>query len=110
MTKSLNELLNNSRTAVSYMMKEITHICRDMKKREPGSKGEREAAEYMAGLLKNECGCSNVRTETFRTHPDAFYGYFYFSASCGLLSVAGFFIQPYISLIFGIIGLLLFLF
>ena len=48
---NLDLLLANSGQDVSYMVREITHICRDMKKRGPGSEGEREAAEYMAQVL-----------------------------------------------------------
>ena len=53
----LSTLYGTSAQAVSYMVKEITHICRDLKKRAPGSEGEREAGEYMADILENECGC-----------------------------------------------------
>lgn len=70
-----SKLLMNSKNAVSFMTGEITHICRDMKKRAPGSKGEHEAAEYMADVLKSDCGCKNVQIETFTEHPSAFYGY-----------------------------------
>ena len=30
------------------MIDEITHICKDMDTRSPGTKGEKEACEYMA--------------------------------------------------------------
>ena len=46
-----------------------------MKKRAPGSEGEFEAAQYMAGILKSEGGCEDVRVESFDEHPGAFYGY-----------------------------------
>ena len=60
-----SSLLSGSKQAVDYMVREITHICRNMKKRAPGSEGEREAAEYMADILKKECGCSDIRIESF---------------------------------------------
>ena len=100
----------NSRRAVAYMIGEITHVCRDMKKRAPGSEGEREAAEYMAGILKNDCGWEDVRIEAFREHPGAFYGYFWFSASFDVLSALLYFVSPWLSVIAGIIALLLFVF
>lgn len=71
---NLDLLLANSGQAVAYMIDEITHICRDMKKRGPGSEGERKAAEYMAQVLKSECGCEEVRVERFTEHPGSFYG------------------------------------
>ena len=97
----LNELFENSKKAVSYMISEITHICRDMEKRAPGSKGEREAASYMADVLKRDCGCGNVKVESFRLHPASFYGYFYFSMILTCLCAAFFFIKPWLSLLFG---------
>jgi len=107
---NLDLLLANSGQAVSYMVCEITHICRDMKKRGPGSEGEREAAEYMAQVLQSECGCEEVRVERFTEHPGAFYGYFWFSAMFDVLSAIGFFIHPLIGVISGCIALLLFIF
>ena len=98
------------KSAVDYSLWEITHICRDMKKRAPGSEGEREAAEYMAAVLLNDCGCSDVRIEAFKEHPAAFYGYFYISTVLGLLTVACFFVVPFLSALFGILGQLFFLF
>lgn len=106
----MNKLIENSAEAVSYMIREITHICQSIKKRAPGSEGEREAAEYMAGVLKNECGCKDVRIETFREHPAAFYSYFYFSMTFDCLCAAFFFLQPWLSILFGVTALLLFLF
>ena len=72
MQKPFSILINNSSDAVSYMVNEIAHICRDMKKRAPGTEGEREAAEYMAEVLRNDCGCDEVTVESFKEHPDAF--------------------------------------
>ena len=81
-----------------------------MKKRAPGSEGEREAAEYMAGILKNECGCAQVNVETFKEHPAAFYGNFWFSATLDTLCAVSFFFSPWGSIVFGAAALLLFLF
>ena len=92
------------------MIEEITHICRDMKKRVPGSEGEREAGEYMAGVLKKECGCTDVKVEPFTEHPAAFYGYFWFSAAFDCLCAVSFFFRSWLSIVFGAAALLLFLF
>ena len=107
---SMTKLIAASERAVSFMIGEITHICRDMKKRAPGSEGEREAAAYMDGVLKNGCGCEDVRMETFREHPGAFYGYFWFSMTFDVLCAIGWFIHPVLSIASGTIALLLFLF
>ena len=109
MGQKLDLLLESSGQAVSYIVGEITHICRDMKQREPGSAGEREAAEYMAQVLRSECGCEDVRVERFTEHPSAFYGYFWFSALFDTLAAVGFFIHPLVSFISGCVGLLLFI-
>ena len=106
----MTRLCEQSGKAVSYMIREITHICRDMKKRAPGSEGEREAGEYMAEVLKNDCGCKDVRIESFEEHPDAFYGYFYFSAAFNCLCAFSFFLRPWLSIVFGAASLLLFIF
>ena len=92
------------------MIGEITHICQRLSPRSPGSAGEREAAEYMANVLRNDCGCEDVQIESFREHPDAFYGYFYFSMTLDVLCAVSFFLRPWLSLLFGSAALLLFLF
>ena len=66
MPDRIRELNADLGPAVSFALREITHICRDMKKRAPGSEGEREAAEYMAKSLEKDCGCTDVRVETFK--------------------------------------------
>ena len=97
-------------SAVSYMVKEITHICRDMKKRAPGSAGEREAAEYMAEQLRTQCGCDDVKIESFEEHPDGFYGYLYFSAVLDMLCMVFAFRSPWLSIVFALAAILLMLF
>ena len=103
-------LLNNRSDAVSFMKEQIKHICSKIGKRAPGSAGEKEAAEYMADVLKECCGCSKVTVESFKEHPSAFWGYFYFSATFDCLCAVCFFILPSLSILFGVLALLLFLF
>ena len=105
----LRPVLDKSAAAVSYMVEEITHICRDLGKREPGSEGEAQAARYLAEVLERDCGCSRVRIEGFSEHPSAFYGYFRFSMCFDLLCGLSFFLRPWLSLLFGGCALLLFL-
>ena len=91
------------------MIREITHICKHMKKRAPGSEGEKEAAAYMAKTLRNECCLNQVRSESFSEHPGAFYGYLYFSCVLDILTCALFFVGPWFSIAAGILSLLLFI-
>ena len=65
----MKALSENSKHAVSYMVSEITHICRDMKTRAPGTEGEREAGAYMAGVLEKDCGCRDVKIEVLSCIP-----------------------------------------
>ena len=43
----LKPLIDKKDEAAKYMIDEITHICKDMDTRSPGTKGEKEACEYM---------------------------------------------------------------
>ena len=58
----LKPLIDKKDEAAKYMIDEITHICKDMDTRSPGTKGEKEACEYMAKGLKEEIAAANVRT------------------------------------------------
>ena len=102
------ELIKRSQQAVAFMEREITRICCDIPKRSPGSEGERKAAEYMAGVLKDRCGCEPL-IESFREHPGSFYGYCRISGMLDSLACIGFFIHPAVSLISGCISMFLFL-
>jgi len=104
----MRRLLEKSRQSVDYMVGQITHICRSMGKRAPGSAGEAEAAAYLAGILGRDCGCPGVRVETFREHPAAFYGYFRFSMAFDTLCAVGWFVHPWLSILAGCAALFLF--
>ena len=105
----MTKLYDESRQAVDWMVQTITHICRNLKKRAPGSEGEREAGAYLAGVLKTACGCEDALVEPFTVHPGAFYSYFYLSAALDSLCAFTFFIHPGLSMAFGGAALLLFL-
>lgn len=49
---NLQSIIDKKKEAAEYMVSEITHICKDFEKRDPGSKGEQQACEYMADVLK----------------------------------------------------------
>lgn len=103
-------LISLSSDSVSWMTQEITRICQVFTSRSPGSVNERKAAEYMAEVLRKDCGCTDVKVERFDEHPDSFYGYFYYSMICDTLCSLLFFINPWLSILFGSLSLLLFLF
>ena len=109
MASPIKELQNGSKEAVAYMVREITHICKEMPSRAPGSEGEKEAAHYMAGILKEDCGCTDVTIEPFEVHPASFYGYFYIAGCIGILCIAGYFLSAWISLVLGCLALAVFI-
>ena len=102
-------LLANSKRAVMYIEEQIARICGRIPPREPGSIGERKAAEYMASILENDCGCDSAEIESFQEHPASFYGYCRIQGFLDFISCVGFFIHPLITLICGCTSLLLFL-
>ncbi len=108
--RDFDTLISSSGESISYMAQEIVHICESCGKRAPGSEGERKASEYLAEKLEKECGCKGVKTETFAEHPDSFYGYFYCSAFCDVLCGILFFFRPALSILFGMLGVLMFVF
>ena len=87
----LKNIINKKGEYADYMLKEITHICKDMDKRDPGSKGEKQACEYMADVLKNECGCERADVESFKENPGSFFGWIYFTITFVLAAVVLFF-------------------
>ena len=87
----LKKLIEKKDQAAKYMIDEITHICKTFEKRAPGSKGEQQACEYMADVLKKDCGCEKVSVESFKEHPGAFYGWIFFTITFVLLAIAFFF-------------------
>lgn len=52
MSEKFDALIAEKDKMAQYMIDEITHICKDMPKRSPGTEGERVACEYMADVLK----------------------------------------------------------
>ncbi len=84
--------------AAKYMIDEITHIIKTCGKRDPGSEGEKKSCEYMAEVLRNDCGCEEVEIESYEVAPRAFYGWIYFTITFVLIAVALFFFAPVISI------------
>lgn len=90
----LQKLIDNKAQSAQFMCGEISHICNDMPKRDPGSLGEQMACEYMADYLKNECKCERTDIETFKEHPHSFFGWIYFTISFALAGMVAFFFVP----------------
>lgn len=101
----ISKIIEKKDEAAKYMVKEITHICRNFEKRSPGSLGEKQACEYMAEVLKNDCGCENVEVEPFPLSPGAFYGWLYITMTLAIAAVPMFFFYPLISAIMIVFGL-----
>lgn len=92
------KIIANKDKAAKYMIDEITHIIKTCGKRDPGSEGEKKSCEYMAEVLKKDCGCEDVKVESYEVAPRAFYGWIYFTITFVLISVALFFFAPIISI------------
>lgn len=101
----LTKIIDKKDKAAKYMVDEITHICKDFQKRAPGSEGERQACEYMADVLKKDCGCERADVESFKENPGSFFGWIYFTISFVLAAIVFFFICPLVSIILIVAGL-----
>lgn len=104
---NLQNLINKKDEYAQYMLDEITHICKDFEKRDPGSKGEQQACEYMADVLKKDCGCEKADVESFKENPGSFFGWIYFTITMVLLAIAVFFFCPLISILLIVGGLII---
>ena len=104
---NLQSIIDKKKEAAEYMVSEITHICKDFEKRDPGSKGEQQACEYMADVLKNECGCERADVESLKENPGSFFGWIYFTITFVLAAVAISFFYPLVSIILIVVGLLI---
>ena len=103
----LKKIIEKKDFFAKYMIDEITHICKTFEKRDPGSKGEKQACEYMADVLKNDCGCDRVSVESFKENPGSFFGWIYFTITFVLAAVALFFVLPVLSIVLIVLGLVI---
>ncbi len=101
----LSKLIEKKDQIAKYMVEEITYICKNMEKRPPGSRGEKQASEYLAKILKNDCGCERVEIDAFEENPGSFYGWLYITMTLAIAAVGVFFLNPLISAVFIAIGL-----
>lgn len=105
MAKDLSDIIAKKQEAAEYMEKEITYICKNLPKRDPGSEGEKLSCEYMAKQLSEECGCDNVGVESFEEHPMSFFGWVFFTISFILAGIVAFFFVPVVALVLVVLGL-----
>ncbi len=103
----LSKIIEKKQDAAKYMVKEITYICKNIEKRDPGSIGEKKACEYMANVLKKDCGCDRADVESFKENPGSFYGWLFYTLTLVLAAVVFYFFAPVVSVILIVIGLLL---
>ncbi|MBQ2847914.1 MAG: M20/M25/M40 family metallo-hydrolase [Clostridia bacterium] len=92
------KIIDQKDKAAKYMIDEITHIIKTCGKRDPGSEGEKRSCEYMAEVLKKDCGCEDVKVESYEVAPRAFYGWIYFTITFVLMAVVLFFFAPVFSI------------
>lgn len=102
---NLQKIIDKKDAAAQYMLDEITYICKNFEKRDPGSKGEHQACEYMAEVLKKDCGCDRADVESFKENPGSFFGWIYFTITFVLLSIPLFFVFPLASILLILAGL-----
>lgn len=95
---NLSKLIKEKDKAAKYIVDEITHIIKTCEKRAPGSKGEKQSCEYMADVLRNDCGCEDVKIESFQVAPRSFYGWIYFTITFAIIGAILFFFAPIISI------------
>lgn len=80
-----------------YMVNEITHIIKTFDKREPGSKGETDAINYMKETL--EPIADDVKMESFQVTPRAFFGWIYFTVSIALAGYICLYFLPILTVV-----------
>ena len=103
---NLKNIIDNKDKYAQYMVDEITHICKNLPKRGPGSEGEKLSCEYIGEEMK-KFGCDEVKVESYVEHPGSFYGWIYFTITCCFLAFASYFFMPALSIAFIAIGLLI---
>ena len=94
----LKKIIDGKSKAADYIIDEITHVIKTCGKRDPGSEGEKKSCEYMAEVLKKDCGCEDVKIEGCEVAPRAFYGWIYFTMTFVLIAIAAFFFIPVVSI------------
>lgn len=95
---NLKNVIDKKESIAQYIIDDITKIIKTCGKRDPGSEGEKKSCEYMAQVLRNDCGCEEVEIESYKVNPRAFYGWIYFVCSFILIAIVTFFFAPVFSI------------
>ena len=101
---NLKSIIDKKDKYADYMIEDITHICNNLPKRDPGSEGEKLSCEYMGEIMK-DLGCVDVKVEPFKENPGSFYGWIYFTITFCFIAFAAYFLNPIVSIICIILGL-----
>ena len=101
------KLIDNKAESAQYMIDGITDVIKKCGKRGPGSEGEKKSCEYMADVLKNECGCERADVESFKEHPHSFLGWLNYTITCALLGMLCFFFLPALGVALFAVGFLI---
>ena len=101
----LSRIIDKKDEAAQYMVDEITYICKELPKRDPGSEGEKLCCEYMAKQLEKDCGCDKVGVESFDEHPYSFFGWVFFTITLILAGIVTFFFVPVAAVVLIVLGL-----
>ncbi|MCH5197831.1 MAG: M28 family peptidase [Oscillospiraceae bacterium] len=96
---NLSSIIEKKDKYTKYIVDEITYICKNIAKRDPGSEGEKAACEYIAEVLKKDCGCDRVTIESFEENPGSFYGWITIDIILCLLSVILIHFVPLVSML-----------
>lgn len=99
-----DSIIGKKAEVAQYMVDEIAHVCKDFPKRTPGEEGEKLACEYMADVLKKDCGCERSDVESFKENPNSFLGWIYITVTCALAALVFYFFIPIVSVILSVIG------
>lgn len=95
---NLKNVIDKKESIAQYIIDDITKIIKTCGKRDPGSEGEKKSCQYMAQVLRNDCGCEEVEIESYKVNPRAFYGWIYFVCSFILIAIVTFFFAPVFSI------------
>ncbi len=109
LTTNFKSIIDKKDKYAQYMIDEITHICKNLPKRDPGSEGEKLSCEYMGEVMK-DLGCDRVEVESFKENPRSFYGWIYITISFCILAALNYLFaitSPIVSIILIIVGLVL---
>ena len=107
---NLKSLIDAKDRAASFIVDDITKICKTLPKRDPGSEGEKQVCEYFKELSM-ELGCDEAHIESFKEHPFSFFGWMWITFTLTILAAVFCFfnvgVLSVLAIIFTVIGWLI---